>query len=276
MNNKKMAFLLALMFVAMIVPGSYGGNETGLATLTVRVFLPYYDDDQHGGYTLKIAGPAPAGVIINVNDIEVGTTGNDGTLTIQVPAGDFCVDARRYFGEWSGWGEWDVLDGNLWGSACISLEAGKHGQVDIILDEGKEIAENSTLVIDQLHGGVLDRDFDSLTLRFISHIGDAVVLEDIAWIWLEDPRYGTHTDADHLFTLSPEGTLILNDAAAFRRLLYGRRGKILLRVRAGESRDNRIHDQTLEFYVGSYKIAGESPDMSSTSGFFCIPKNCLA
>jgi hypothetical protein len=226
-----------------------GGDGSGMGTLTVRVFLPSYDDN--GDYK-GIAGPAPSGVIINVNSIEYGLTGDDGTLTVQVPAGELEVDARRYPGEGGG--------------GSVVLEPGGHAQVDIVIHE-KEIAENSTLMIDQLKSGVLDRDFDALTLRFISQAGKPVVLNEVAWVQLLDPRGGPDTFVEQLFTLRPDGSVILNDVAAFKNLLFKRSGKILLNAKGYET-DERAHHHTLEFYVGSYKIVGQlvappsNPDLS--------------
>jgi len=208
-------------------------DEADMGTLTVRVFVSTYEYYELNGDP----EPAPAGIIINVNDIEYGLTGDDGTLTFNVPAGDLEVDARRYPGEWS----WD----------CVVLAPGEYKQVDIVLDEGKEIAENSRLVIDQLHGGVLAHDFDVLTLRFLSRGGDEVVLDEVSWVELLDPRSGNGSFVEHLFMLRPDGTLILNDIGAFKKLLPERSSRTALRVSGGDI-GGRSHDQVLEFYVSSY------------------------
>ncbi|MDR2528691.1 MAG: hypothetical protein LBD04_06710 [Synergistaceae bacterium] len=241
--------ILAILILALMstVGGCGGGSDDGgdggdgfdTGTLTVRAFVPSYDEngEYHG-----INNSAPSGAIINVNGVECGLTGDDGTLTIRVPAGELEVDARRYPGEW--------------GNDFVTLEPGGHAQVDIVMHEGKEMVENSTLVIDQLRNGVLDRDFDAMTLRFISNSGKPVILTEVAWVELLDPRGGADTSVGQLFTLRPDGTLILNDVAAFKKLLSKRSGKILLNV-DGYDTDERTHDQTVEFYVGAYKVVGQ-------------------
>ena len=220
------------------------GDSTG--TLTTRVLLP--SGVANGDYR-----PAPAGVIIIVNDDEIGATDAEGTLTFPAPTGDIMVEAKRY--------------PSNWGQASVTLESHEKKQIDIILDEGKEIYENSTLVIDQLQDSVLDRNFNALTLRFLNCDGKSIVLHHVSWINLLDPRGGANTYVEQLFSLQPDGTLILNDIATFKSLLFARSGKILLDVEGYEI-DGRGHRKTIEFYVSSYRVTGQlvappsKPDLS--------------
>jgi len=228
-----------------IVEFNGGGGSPG--TLTVRVFLP--SDVADDG----IRGPAPAGVIININNNEFGVTDADGRLTLQAPQGNIRVEAKLY--------------PSSIGYASVSQEPTEHSQIDIILDEGKEIYENSTLVMDQLQDSVLDRNFNALTLRFLNCDGKSIVLHHVSWINLLDPRGGANTYVEQLFSLQPDGTLILNDIATFKSLLFARSGKILLDVEGYEI-DGRGHRKTIEFYVSSYRVTGQlvappsKPDLS--------------
>src|SRR6185436_18590642 len=61
------------------------GGQLTTGTLTVRVSKP--------SITTMSGTELGAGAIIRVNDEEVATTGADGTVTIEVPAGSVAVDA---------------------------------------------------------------------------------------------------------------------------------------------------------------------------------------
>jgi hypothetical protein len=222
------------------------------ATLSVRTFLP--SDVSTNG----IAGPGPAGVVIFIDDSEFGTTSADGTVTLQVPARTLQVEARLY-------------PSNS-GQAVVTLAPNETKQVDIILDDGKELAENSTLEVDQLVDGILDRNFTALTLRFTKDDGTTAAIKSVDLVALLDAQGGASTFVTQMFTLQPDGTLTLNNVASFRNLLLLQAGKILLNVHA-EDTNGRVHDRTAEFFVSAYKILGHlsappsSPGLNTTGIF---------
>lgn len=209
---------------------------TETATLKVRTFLP--SDVSPDG----ISGPAPAGVIIFVDNVEFGITNASGKITLQVPARTLHIEARLYP---SNSGETEV-----------TLAPNETKQVDIILQDGKELSENATLKVDQVVDGVLDRNFTALTLRFIKDDGSTAVLKQIDLVALVSMAGGASRFATGMFTLQPDGTLILNNVAGFRSLLLTPAGKILLNVH-GEDANGRVYDRTAEFFTSAFKIVGQ-------------------
>jgi len=212
-----------------------GSNPSETATLQVRTFLP--SDVSPDG----IGGPAPAGVIIFIDDVEFGITNASGEITLQVPARTLQVEARLYP---SNSGETEV-----------TLAPNETKQVDIILQEGKELSENATLKVDQLVDGILDRNFTALTLRFIKDDGSTVVLKQLDLVAVVSVAGGASQFATGMFTLQPDGTLTLNNVAGFRTLLLSQPGKILLNAH-GEDANGRVYDQTAEFFISAFKVVG--------------------
>lgn len=215
------------------------------ATLTIRTFLP--SDESIDG----IAGPAPAGGLVYIDGVEFGVTGVDGTATFQVPARTLEVVVRLY-------------PSNA-GETTLTLLPDETKQVDIILADGKEIADDSTLVIDQIQNDILDRNFTALTLRFVKDTNTTVLLNRVDFVSLVDPNGGASIFVTQMFTLQPDGSLILNDVNAFRNLLLARSGKILLNVH-GEDMIGRTQDRTAEFFISAYKVVGRIAAPPSNPG----------
>ncbi len=133
------------------------------------------------------------------------------------------------------------------------------------MEDGNELTENSTLNIDQLVEGILDRNFSALTLRLTKADGATVALKSLDLVALLDAQGGASTFVTQMFTLQPDGTLTLNDVTSFRSLLLSQAGKILLNVH-GEDANGRIHDRTAEFFVSVYKITGHLSASPSNPG----------
>ncbi len=233
-----------------------GVTTIDMATLTVRVFLPS-DLDATG-----ILGPAPAGVIINIDGVEFGATGPDGTLKIQVPARTILVEARLY--------------PSSLGQTSVTLARGEIKEVSITLAEGKEISESASLAIDQVKDGILDRAFTSLTLRFLNADQSTALLQSIDLIALVDPLGGASKYVTEMFSLQSNGTLVLTNVNGFRDLLLSRPGKIILNVH-GMSSSGRVYDSSKEFYLSVYKVSGRlvqppSNPLLTTSGIFVVGK----
>ena len=113
-----------------------------MATLSVHTFL---SSDVAPDGRGEAAG---AGVSIRVGGVELGLTAADGVA--EVPTGPMTVEARRY--------------PSSAGEAEVNLSAGQSGSVDIVLDEGKELAEDTRLWLLQATDGVLDRNFTGFTV----------------------------------------------------------------------------------------------------------------
>lgn len=222
-----------------------GSNPSETATLQVRTFLP--SDVAPDG----ISGPAPAGVIIFIDDVELGITNASGEISLQVPARTLKVEARLY-------------PSNA-GETEVTLAPNETKQVDIILQDGKELSENATLKVDQLVDGILDRNFTALTLRFIKDDGSTVVLKQLDLVAVLSVAGGASQFATGMFTLQPDGALTLNNVAGFRSLLLSQPGKILLNAH-GEDANGRVYDQTAEFFISAFKVVGHLSAPPSNPG----------
>jgi hypothetical protein len=205
-----------------------------VATLTVRTFLQ--SDAAPDGR----GEPAGEGVSIRVDGVELGVTGLDGMAVVEVPTGPITVEARRY--------------PSSAGAAGVNLVAGATGTVEIVLDDGKELAEDTKLWLVEAPDGVLDRSFSSFTLQFRDNDG-VVLLQDFEEVALLHPAGGASTFVTHLFSLQPDGSLLASNVEALRSQLVARSGKIELRVHGTDDR-GRIHDNVVRFYLSRFRVAG--------------------
>ena len=211
-----------------------GAPPVDTATLTVRTFLP--SDVAVDGR----GDPAGAGVIIKIGGLEFGVTGADGTATLQVPAGTLQVTAVRY-------------PSNM-GEGEITLAAGETGQLNIIVDEGKEAAEATDVVLDEAPDGMLNRNFTTFTLRFLND-ETTVQLQKLVEIELIDPLGGAPTFIENMFALQTDGRIITTNINGLRSLLLSRSGAIEIRVLAFDSQ-GRTHNNKVRFYVSSFRVVG--------------------
>src|SRR6185503_18953763 len=119
---------------------------------------------------------------------------------------------------------------------------------------------------------VLNRSFSALTVRFIKADGSTAALKTLDLVALLSNAGGPSTFVTQMFTLQPDGTLVLNNVAGFRSLLLSQAGKILLNVH-GEDANGRIYDSTAEFFVSAFKVLGHlsappSNPTLNTAGIF--------
>lgn len=212
-----------------------GGPPVDTATLVVHTYLPSdAAPDGHGE-------PGPAGVSIRVGGVELGVTGDDGSATVQVPAGTILVEARLY--------------PSNQGQAELTLAPGEHAEVDLILDDGKELAEESMLVLDEAAEGVLANNFSAFTLRFLSDDSTTVALAEVDEVALLDRNGGPSVFLESKFALQADGSLAATDLNALRSLLLARSGEIQVRVHGSDAL-GRIHDNVVGFYLARYRVVG--------------------
>ncbi|HET9211101.1 MAG TPA: hypothetical protein VFR03_11920, partial [Thermoanaerobaculia bacterium] len=212
-----------------------GGPPAETATLTVHTFLPSDASPDGKG------DPAGAGVLVIVDGLELGVTGSDGVATVEVPAGTITVEARLY-------------PSNV-GTAEVTLAAGQSGQVDIILDEGKEPAEPTDLVLDESVDGVLPQAFSTFTLRFVKADDTTVQLSHLDEVELLDPNGGSSIFLQSQFALQPNGTVTATNPAALSSLFQARSGAIEMRMH-GTDATGRTHDNLVRFYLSRFQVSG--------------------
>jgi hypothetical protein len=187
-------------------------------------------------------GPAGAGVVILVDDVEVGTTDSSGVATIQVPAREISVMAR--------------LHPSSQGEAQLSLTAGQVASVDIVLEDGKELVADADLQLVEAPSDVVDRAFATFTLRFVDPQDAIVQLTYLDSVFISDIFGGPAQDITASFSLQADGSVHAMNPAGLRALLLARSGGIQLDVH-GENAANTQYGGTIVFYVGSVRVVGQ-------------------
>jgi hypothetical protein len=206
------------------------------ATLSVHTFAV---SDVAPGNKGAAAG---AGVVIFVDDVEVGVTDGSGVATVQVPARQITVTARLY--------------PSSEGRAQLSLLAGQVASIDIVLDDGKELAAAADLELVEAPSDVLERAFSTFTLRFVDPQDATVPLTDLDSVLISDTFGGPQQNITQLFSRQADGSIRATNSDALRTLLLARSGAIQLNVH-GEADQNRQYDGTSVFFVGSFRVVGQ-------------------
>jgi len=210
------------------------GQPPSVATLTVRTFLlDETQPDQRGE-------PAGAGVYIRIDGTTIGQTGADGTLTAQVPAATILVQA--------------IVPSFSIGQATVTLAPGSSGEVSLVLDDGKQVIEDTDLVLQELAEGVVPSAFASFTLRF-DRGGTAVALETIDLIELLDRNGDIIAELKPLFTLSG-GAMSAASLDLLRNALQGQATNPIAIRAQGVDAQGFTHAGTVRFRLGLFRLVG--------------------
>jgi hypothetical protein len=213
-------------------------------SVTLRTFE--FSDSAAGG-----KGPAAGGgAVISLDGKTLGTTGPDGSVTVMVPVGSKTIDVLRYPSS----------------SATVKLNVigGSAQQVDVVLQDGKDLAFDAELKIDQIVNGVLSSSFSALMLRFTNSQG-AVSIASVDQIELLRADGSTPKSIATMFTLSGNGTLSATDITGLRSALNLEGAPIQLHVH-GEDALGRPLDGVNTFYLGRFQITGRlAPPPSNVS-----------
>lgn len=207
------------------------GQPPQLATLTVRTFLLDETAPDSKGQ------PAGTGVYIRVDGAPIGQTGADGTLTAQVPSGRLTVKA--------------IVPSFSQGEATITMVPGGSGDVSIVLDDGKEVVEDTELVLAELADGVLPSSFTSFTLRF-ERDEALVAMARIEQIELLSRDGDIVAQMAGAFTLS-SGAMVAGDVASVRTALQPQEETIAIRVLAVDA-DGFSHSNSIQFRLGLLRL----------------------
>ena len=92
------------------------------------------------------------------------------------------------------------------------LEPGASGTVSIVLDDGKEVAERTDLVVVEALDDVVASTSGTFTMKFVNE-GTAVPITKIDHVWTLNRDYNSDATLDHLFTVSGNA-IVAKDAAA--------------------------------------------------------------
>jgi len=184
--------------------------------------------------------PAGEGVYIRVNGYTVTTTRQDGTALISVPSGTMEVTA--------------VVPSSAIGTATITVAAGETRELRLLLDDGKEVVEDTPLTIDELNEGIIPWDFESFSLRFIKD-GDTVPLCYLDEIEIIDPITAQSVFIEEMFSLDPSGAILIKEADNLRALLLQFDGQPIDIRAQGVDNEGFTHDNTVRIYLGRFNLS---------------------
>ncbi|MHB0970202.1 MAG: hypothetical protein ACYC7A_08020 [Thermoanaerobaculia bacterium] len=196
--------------------------DTGTAVITVvHAFSP----------------PPVAGAIIRVDGVEYGVTGADGVATVTIPATEVGIEAIKYPTEV--------------GFAQVSVPRGGTIQVQIELDEGKDVNEDSIAVIDEALDGVVPPDFASLTISFRKD-EVPVSLRILDGAGIPDGISLDGEDLSELFRIE-NGRIRAVDVSELKRVIQTHGGKITLWLDAYDT-ERRRHTGLVHVVVGRNRV----------------------
>lgn len=202
-----------------------------LATLTVRVlgYAPQVPDN---------IGPQ-AGARVYVEGVAVGRTGHNGTLTARVPSGPISVEAEVPVDQWN------------W--ADIGLAPGQSESVEITLSEGKEVNEQTALVLAEAVDDIVPATSKSLTLKFMRD-GRLAPVTRIDSIEVVDREGNVRGQLDEHFSVVRGEIVATNAGRVFDALAPAFGDTIGLRVQAMAS-EQEMHQGVTAFRVGQSPLS---------------------
>ena len=205
------------------------GDQTGTSTVTIHVVRP----------TLGSPDRAPAaGAIVRINGEEIGVTGADGTLTVEVREGANAVEAIVYPLE-----------------RAVGLAPAGATDVHLLLTDG-ESRENTVLQLDEAPDGVLAANASTFTARFVDDTGTTIplaVVEDVQLRGAGDRSSTYHADA---FVIRPDGSMAPQILALWKTAI-SRDVQQELAITATDAR-GRQHSGTLKFTLANGSCADSS------------------
>ena len=202
-------------------------KPAALATLTLRVLNPE-------GHGTKLA--PQSGARVHVENVEMGRTGRDGTLRVQVPSGPIGVrvDFELVFGAY----------------VDVNLAPGQSTFIDLTLLDGREGSEeNVSLALAESVDDIVPVTSKSLTLRFMKD-GRLAPVRGVDMIDVED-RDGNLVGELRKFFSVVDGEIVAPDARQVFEALAPRFGEtIFLQVHATGPDEDTIYHDRYAFRVG--------------------------
>ena len=218
------ALLVALDALARCLATS---RPPEMASLTVRVFE--FQEGAPGGR----GSAAGSGVYVRADEIPIGRTGSDGTLSARVPSGPLRITALIY--------------PNSFAEAAVTLAPGENGSISIVLDEGQEVADETDLELVEAKDEILPAGASSLTLLFVQD-GGVVPITKIVSIEMVKPSGGSGADVQHLFRVANDRITAVNPRDLLPAATVDDRAPIRLSVKAVDA-NGVWHSNVVEFRV---------------------------
>jgi hypothetical protein len=202
-----------------------------MATLTIDAFLV---DPAAGEPTRKPV----AGATVKVEDIPVGQTEDDGRMTMRVPSGAIRVTAE--------------LAPTTWGEGYVTLPPGGSERLSLPLDDGKEVTEDTDLVVAEAVDDIIPVTSRSFTLKFMRGDRLAPVVR-VRLVELLDCDDNFERNLEELFTVTNGAITANRTAEAFDSLARHAGETITLSVYAEDAAD-RTHQDRVRFRLGLSRL----------------------
>lgn len=215
--------LTALLLSARIAPATTGH-------VTVHV---YNLDDRKSD---KVGKPAGSGVFVKVDGSVAGLTNSKGVLEIDLPPGQHRVEA--------------VVPSKSMGWADITLGDGQSTTLELVLDDGKDVVEPTTLEAAEIPNGVLPYSFQTLSMRFVNE-GETVKLKTLEAVDLTDASGTPFVRMGTLFRVTENGGIKATKPNKIRNYVLNglAAGASGIRV-VGVDADGFTHENTIAYRLG--------------------------
>jgi hypothetical protein len=200
-----------------------------MATLTVETFL--VDPVDH-------ARQPVAGAIVKVEDIPVGRTADDGTLTVGIPSGPIHVTAE--------------LAPTTAGRTDLTVLPGASERFALQMDPEKEVGEDTTLVLAEVVDDIVPGTSPSFTLKFMR--GDELApIDSIGSIDLVGRHENFERNLDELFAVT-DGSIVARSAAKVLESLAAHLEQTIALQVSAEDAEGGMHYGLVRFRVGQSRL----------------------
>ncbi len=208
-----------------------GKEPPQLATLTVDTFLVEPEATEERRRSI-------AGATVKIEDMPVGQTEDDGTLTVRVPSGTIHVTAE--------------LAPTTWGDAYVTVTPGGSERLSLQMDPEKHVSEDTDLVLVEAADDIIAVTSPSFTLRFMQSDRLAPVAGAVS-VELRDRHDNFQRDLDELFTISDGAITAISPAKVFDALA-GQSGELITLGVYAEDAADRTHQARARFRVGQSRL----------------------
>ena len=202
-----------------------------MGTLTVDTFLFEPEAPEERGRPI-------AGATVKVEDMPVGQTGEDGTLTMRVPSGRLRINAE--------------LAPTMWGEGYVTVTPGGSERISLQVDPEKEVSEDTDLVLAEAVDDIIAVTSPSFTLKFMRGDRSAPVVR-VGSIGLIDREGNFEGNLEELFTVTNGAVTATRTAEVFDSLARHAGGTITLSVYAQDAAE-RTHEARVRFRIGRSRL----------------------
>jgi hypothetical protein len=202
-----------------------------MATLTIETFLIDLEVGEH-------ARKPVAGATIKIEDMPVGRTEDDGTLTVRSPSGPIHVTAE--------------LAPTTWGEEYATVPPGGSERLSLQMDPEKEVSEDTDLVLAEAVDDIIPAASTSFTLKFMQDDRLAPVAGALS-VELRDRDDNFQRSLDELFTISDGAITAISPAKVFDALA-GQSGELITLSVYAEDAAEHTHQARVRFRVGQSRL----------------------